>query len=138
MDRQTDRTKLIVAFPNSENARERFCVKIREDVSRWLPMVAQDQRCIQYSGMAKRTARRPLGPTPQVTPLSWMDGWLVGHICRMKSDVHGAGRRPRARNVLRRASVQRFQEEWPSWQPCTLLPQPGSSLIAARYIRSGD
>jgi len=39
-------------------------------------MVAQDQRCIQYSGMAKRTAGRPLGPTPQVTPFSWMDGWL--------------------------------------------------------------
>ena len=43
-------------------------------------MVAQDQRCIQYSNMAKCTAGRPLGPTPQVTPLSWMNGWLVGWL----------------------------------------------------------
>ena len=64
--------------------------------------------------MAERIAGRPRGATSQVTPLSWMVGWLVGwlagHICRMKSDVHGAGRRPRAGNVLRKASVQRFQE----------------------------
>jgi hypothetical protein len=64
----------MVAFPNDENTRERFCIKNMR--RRCDQMVAQDQGCIQYAGTSKCPVGPPLGPTSKVTSLSLIDGWM--------------------------------------------------------------